>query len=380
MGITFKNYLGLLIIAGALGIASCHSPSAVKTDNGSVDCRWTQSGGGPERAAYADVVSGTPQLEWKRRLGSALFFEPTISGGVIFAPAADKEIYLISSGNGDILSSLKIGNPVLASCPVDDSLIVVNSDGTELIALNWLTRKAVWKVEIRGKETEPAIYGDRIYWVGSYGALNCFSLSEGKRLWDTRLQQNIVVSPTACSLGVLVIDDGGEIKFFSADDGRLLWNFTAPSRIRNSPVISGDFLVYCTADGAVGKVRLQDGIAIWGQALRYPVMAPLACDGRGIFIGTNDNRLIRLDFESGAISWNLDIDGPVKAGACVAGDISIFASLNHTIYFVDKNTGDIVSRYETDGMVSSRPSVCDNRVFVAGEDKYLYCFRIAGEK
>ncbi len=105
-----------------------------------------------------------------------------------------------------------------------------------------------------------------------------------------------------------------------------------------------------------------------------------ASDGEGVFIGTNNRLIVRLDFYSGEVDWQKKIGGPIKAGPAVTGNSVIFVSIDHKVYFVDKISGDMRFIYETGGMLTTRPMICRDKVFVAAEDKNLYCFQLSKDE
>jgi outer membrane protein assembly factor BamB len=150
-------------------------------------------------------------------------------------------------------------------------------------------------------------------------------------------------------------------------------------RIRNPLEIVGDTALYCTTTGHIGALNMKDGSTIWDVEIGYDLITPPATDGDGIYIGTNNGRFLGLSFNSGQITWQKEIGSPIKAGATIFGDIVIFVGLNHKVYFVDKKDGTERSEFETRGMLSARPIVCSNRIYIVGEDKNLYCFQVAEE-
>ena len=70
----------------------------------------------------------------------------------------------------------------------------------------------------------------------------------------------------------------------------------------------------------------------------------------------------------------------MKAGPTLTDKLAIFVSIDYRAYFADKTKGDILYRFKAGGMLATRPLACDGRVYIAGEDKKLYCFDITGEK
>ncbi len=90
--------------------------------------------------------------------------------------------------------------------------------------------------------------------------------------------------------------------------------------------------------------------------------------------------MIKLDYDSGDIDWKLEAGGPIKTSPVLIDRFVVFVGLDHNAYFIDKTSGKIILAYETDGMITVRPVVCGDRVFIASEDNNLYCFQLKGEE
>lgn len=372
----------LSVLVGAVIAFSCSQPPAITLRPTPFDCDWSQAGGDESRAAFYDDSShhGDPHFLWKQQIKAPLVLEPSIQNGSIFLPATDKTIYVNSLNDGRQQGRLEIGLPIVAPCVVKDSLIAVNEFGRSLSIRNWITGQKIWGIELFGSDIEPLLYEGRLYWQDGKRLFHCFGFAEGKRIWEKALDYDFVVAPAACSLGLVVVASTGHIAMISLDDGHEHWRRGISNRIRNSPVISGDALYYCTVDGKVTKVNLADGSDAWETQLDSPSMAPQAADGEGVYFGASSGTLLKVGSQDGAILWRSQLDGPIRAGITILGKIVISTSLNHRVYFVDKNAGAIRFEYETEGMISARPVVCGNRVYVAGEDKNLYCFQVSDER
>ena len=201
----------------------------------------------------------------------------------------------------------------------------------------------------------------------------------GNGFGSKKLEYELVSAAAASSSGLIMAGTGPIIECLSTEDGKTIWRVDMEARLRNSPIIVGDTVLYCSVAGRIGALSMHDGSKIWEFDAGPDIISPLATDGKSVYAGTNNGRLIRLDFESGIVDWQLDIGSPVKAGATIFGDKVVFVSLNHKAYFVDKNDGTIKTEFETRGMLSARPIACSNRIFIAGEDKNLYCFQVTEE-
>jgi hypothetical protein len=374
----FSLLVSVFVLASFLTV--CHPPTPIFLHNAARLCVWNQGGGSAARNAFYDTdLSGYPTPLWRRSQDTPLIVDPTAGLGYLFIPTTKSKISVLSINDGARSREIRFKGPIPAPIGILDSFIVVNEDGHRMVIQNWVDDRRVWQVPLKGADFEPLLYNGRVYWQDGNGLFHCYEVIEGKRIWERELDYALV-SPAAASESSLVLAGSGPImECLSTEDGRSLWKIDMESRVRNSPEIIGDTIVYCTADGHVGELSLKDGSRIWDVDLGPSLIASPATDGEGIYLGTNEGRYMRLGFSSGQVTWQHEIDAPIKGGAAIFGNMVVFVSLNHTAYFVDKNDGTTRSEFETRGMLSTRPIACSDRIFIAGEDKYLYCFQVTGE-
>jgi outer membrane protein assembly factor BamB len=378
--IKIKHLVWFVLGLGGILILACGHPTPILLHDAEHICNWSQGGGSPARIAYVPTNAyGYPRALWRQPQETSLLVEPTAGLGFIFVPTTSSRIIILSYNDGTKFGEIKFKGPIPAPCGLIDSLIVVNEDGRRMVIENWVVNRRIWQVDLKGTDFEPLIFNKRVFWEDGGGMFHCYEVHEGKRIWEKKLDFKLESPAAACSLGVVVPGSGPIIECLSPEDGHMLWKVNMDARIRNALEIVGDTVLYCTVAGRVGTLNIRDGSKIWEVDAGPEIISPPATDGEGIYIGTNTGRLMRLNFETGQFDWQLNIDSPVKAGATIFGDLVVFVSLNHKAYFVDKRDGTIMTDFETRGMLSARPIACSNRIFIAGEDKNLYCFQVTEE-
>ncbi len=379
-----KLFLRSIIIPGielfALLLFACGHQAPILISKIENACSWSQGGSNATRTAYVPAnANGFPKPIWNRKQETPLLIEPTVGSGYLFIPTTNERISIVSYEDGSRYGRLRFKGPVSAPCGLVDSLIVVNEDGNRMVIDNWVVGRRIWQVELKGSDIEPLIHDKKVYWQDGTGNFQCYEVLEGKRIWEKKLEFRLVSPAAANDSCVVLAGDGPNIDCLSLQDGHRLWHVDMKGRIRNPIEIAGDTVLYCTADGHIGTLSLKDGSKIWDIDTGPEFIAPPATDGQGIYFGTNNGHFMKYSFNSGQQIWDKDIGSPIKAGATIFGDMVIFVSLNHRAYFVDKNDGTIKSEFTARGMLSVRPVACSNRIFIAGEDKNLYCFQVAAE-
>ena len=371
------------LVTGAAGLCllSCGPPKPINLEDFADYCtiisRHSPSAGLSETDTVRHII---PQLLWKRDLRYSIFLDPSINLGFLFIPVPDNKLYLISAKDGSDYAEIKFRGPIMAPVIVADSLAILNIGGKKLLVENWVTQKTIWEAELEGDFTKPSIVDGMLFWLDAMNYMRCFDVVEGKRIWDMKLSRPAYTVLEADSLGAVVFADDGLIECYDPKTGVRLWSFDAGTRIKSAPAVSGDRLILATVDGTVACLNMKNGELEWMREMRSAVLGSLAADAIGVYLGTNDRFLKKLDLLTGEVVWEIKTDGPIKAGPGLTDDLAIFASLDHKVYFVDKLTGKTVLAYETGGMLTTKPVVCGNRVFIAGEDEFLYCFGLQETK
>ncbi len=376
-----KKTFSLVILGGVIAAACGCGPSAPIVLKDRPDgCLWNHSGGSPERSSYSDIsFSQQPGLLWVRKFKYPLHIEPTGALGFLLISTPDNKLHVVSANNGDIYAEISFKEPVMAPVVISDSMAVLNIGGYRLMVENWVDRQQLWEADLNGAGGEPLVLGDKLIWLDGMGYLRCFDISQGKRIWDRKIDRTVSAPVSGSELGILIFPDDGVLECFDPRSGRLLWSFDTGARIRNAPVIVEDQVIFCSADGQAARVNLVSGQTVWYHDLKLPVYGPIASDGQGVYFGTNNRFIVRLDFETGDIVWKNRIAGPVKAGPALTEQMAVFTSIDFNVYFVDKASGLVKNKFKTDGMISTRPITCQNKIFVVGEDMNLYCFGLPEE-
>ena len=370
------KYLWLIILL--VSLYACAPPAPIRLDDNPYQCVWNQGGGSHFRASsIRDGDDGIPELRWIKKQRTPLLLEPTLACGILALPTTDNKLNFISLKTGVRVGFIKFRDFLASPCAIYDSLIVVNEGGEKLSVLNWVTGERQWSANIKYDDTEPLTINNRLIWQDGSRMLRCFVLGEGRRIWDKKLEFRLAAAPAADSQALIIIDRAGNIENVSLSSGSSIWVKNSDYRFRNAPIIVGNTIIVASSDGRISSIDLSDGTINWEVNIGYPLMAPLAADPGGIFYGTSQGKFGKINFLSGVKEWEFEINGPIKAGATILGNTVVFVSLNHRAYFVDKNDGSIRLEYEAQGMLTARPVACFNRVYIAGEDKNLYCFQVS---
>ncbi len=375
-----RDKISWLLVGGAI-IAGCGPPSPIILDESGLDGGLYQTREDFNQSSYVPISFSTgARLEWVKSFNQRLNVEPSAAFGTIMVPTVDHFLYLISGNSGLSIAKKKYKEAIIAPVVISDSTAAIIIEGNRLIVENWVLYQTKWEADLGSSFMAPLIVENKIYWHDGLNYVRCFNLEDGKRVWDRKLEDFCSAPLSGSAGGIFATSDLGVINCFNPISGDMVWSYDTGGRMRNAPIVVEKNLIFCTSEGIVYRLNSQNGMKIWETDLNSPVRASLAVDSEGVYIGTNNRYIYKLDYQTGDPVWNRKIGGPIKAGPIIMENLAVFVGIDYKVYFVDKNNGKIVFEYLTEGMLTTRPVACDGKVYIAGEDKNLYCFNITGDE
>jgi len=167
-------------------------------------------------------------------------------------------------------------------------------------------------------EMPPAVSRGRVVFGTHAGRVVAFRLTDGKRLWVTRLGTCIASSP-AVRGGVVYVgwagrapcsshkDEHGGVVALRLGTGRVLWRFHA-GNVESSPAIVGNGLFFSAfrnrQESRVYAMRLDPPRqVVWSFPIASKVASSPALVGRTIYVSAYNRRLYALNATSGHLLW-----------------------------------------------------------------------------
>jgi len=366
-------FLGLLFLTG------CGTPPALDIDPGSSRI-YPGYKGNISRNGFSDSGTAmTLQPLWKLEFKYPLFYSPAMVDDYVFQPGVDKKIHVIDVNMGVEVAEIKVRRPIGTTPELSDSFMAICEEGenSELLVINYVSGQLLWKAKTFKVSLSPVLYDNKIFWVDGRNRVNAARLKDGESIWSVTLGSGSDCGPVFCNEKLFVATRDGRIFCLDSESGELCWEVIGVGRTNSSPACLGNNLYFCMADGVVACYDCSDGSLVWQRSDLPRLFYSPAVDDVAVYYGTADGRFVKLDRFNGNVIWEHQADAPVRGTALITSAAAIFASLDHKIYVLDKGTGDVFSSYETAGMVSAAPVLADDRLFIAAQDKILYCFYMA---
>jgi len=315
---------------------------------------------------------------WQIKFRYPLFYSPSLAGNYIFQPGIDKKIHVIDINTGVEFAEIKLRRSIGATPELADSFMAICEEGesSELLVINYVSGKLIWSAKTYKLSLPPLLYDNKIFWVDGKNRINAFQIDNGEKIWSNKLVSGFDSGPVINDSLLFISTRDNHLYCFDINNGKKVWKIISVGRTNSSPACFDDRLYICGADGNISCYNCSDGKLNWQHADQPRIFYSPVVDEEGVYYGSGNGRFVKLDRLNGKLIWDLEIDSPIRGTALLTSKMAIFTSLDFTVYMLDKNNGNIIQSYIVDGMVSAAPVVFDNKLFIATQDKILYCFNM----
>ena len=225
----------------------------------------------------------------------------------------DKNSRLVWKKNYYTKSEKKL-DPILQFANNNQFLIVADNL-TKFYKLNLDTGDIIWsKKNSAPFNSQIKIYKDRFFVVDFTNTLRCFSLKNGKELWNFQTETPLIRSQKKLSMviieGVIYFNNSlGDISAVDLNNGTLLWQLPTQSNLIFESAFS---------------LETSDIIA----------------DENSLFFSNNKNQFFSIDIKSGSFNWETNVNSNIRP--TLVENFLISVSLEGYLILIDKITGNII--------------------------------------
>jgi len=205
-------------------------------------------------------------------------------------------------------------NPILQFAN-DGNTLVVADNIAKYYALNLSNGKILWsKINQAPFNSQIKIYNNKFFIIDFSNTLRCFSLKDGKELWNIKTEKLLIRSQK--KLSMVIVNDLlyfknsiGDISAVDIDEGELLWQLTTQSSLINEENFTLE-----TSD--------------------------LVTDGRTLFFSNNRNQFFSIDLETASFNWENNVNSNLRP--ILIGNYIFTISLEGYLIIIEKNNGNIL--------------------------------------
>ena len=204
--------------------------------------------------------------------------------------------------------------PILQFANNKSSLIVADNI-TKYYALDLVSGELIWsKNNLAPFNSQIKIYEDKFFIIDFSNTLRCFSIKDGKELWNISTESSLIRSQKKLSMvivnGLLYFNNSlGDISAVDIQEGKLLWQLPTQNT-----------LIY----EAAFSLETSDLIA----------------DSKTLFFSNNKNQFISIDLETGSFNWKNKVNSSLRPS--LVGNYLFTISLEGYLFIIDKNNGNII--------------------------------------
>ena len=283
-------------------------------------------------------------------------------------------------------------NPILYFDSNNKTLVVADSIAI-YYAIDISNGKLIWKKNsIAPFNSQVKIFKDKFFVVDFENILRCFSIKNGKEIWNFKTEKSFIKSQQKLSLiinnnKVVFINTLGDISSIDIETGNLVWQIPTQSStiyenyftIKNSDLISANNTIYFSNNrNEFFAIDERNGAIKWKQNLNSN-LRPTFADGI-LFTVTLEGYLVAIDSRNGNVVRITNILSQIKnskkknvkpEGFIVTKD-KIYLSLNNgRLIVIDILNGKPSKIVKIDNEKISRPYVLNNNMYIVRDNAIL---------
>ena len=204
--------------------------------------------------------------------------------------------------------------PILQFANDGDTLVVADNIA-RYFALDIKSGDQLWsKNNLAPFNSQIKIYENKFFIIDYSNTLRCFSLKDGKELWNIKTENSLIKSQK--KLSMVIVNDLlyfknsiGDISAVDIKEGELLWQLPTQNRLIYESAFSLE-----TSD--------------------------LITDGKTLFFSNNKNQFFSIDLETGSFNWENKVNSSLRPS--LVGNYIFTISLEGYLIVIEKNSGNIL--------------------------------------
>jgi len=283
-------------------------------------------------------------------------------------------------------------NPILSFAKNGEKLIIADNI-TKYYALDIKTGDLLWsKYNSSPFNSQIKIYKNKFFIVDFNNVLRCFSVIDGKELWNVKASNTFIKSQK--KLSIIVVNNvlyfnnsSGDITAVDINNGNMLWQIPTQNStiyentflLRTSNMVANSkMIIFSNNQNEFYSISLNTGSLNWKQNINSSLQSSIINDL--IFSITNEGYLVIIDSKEGKIIRITDIFNLIKekkrnkiqpVGFIVAKE-NIYLTTDHgRLFVIDIITGKTKSILKIDNNKISKPFILNKNLFVIKDDSII---------
>ena len=290
-------------------------------------------------------------------------------------------------------------NPILYFA-ANDKILVVTDNFAKYYGINLTNGELLWSnTNSSPFNSQVKIYKNKFFAVDSENILRCFSLENGKEMWNFKTENSFIKSQQKLSLiinnnRVVFINTLGDVSSIDINNGKLFWQTPTQSSeiyensfsLQNSDlIVAKKGIFFSNNKNQFFALNEKTGVIEWKQKINsnlrptyvQGLIFTISLEGYLAVIDARNGNLVRMtnifgkmrNFEQKGLIADKKFIKPV--GFIVSKD-KIYTSLNNgKMIIIDILTGKPIEIVKIDNEKISRPYIFNNEMFVIRDNAIL---------
>ena len=221
--------------------------------------------------------------------------------------------------------------------------------------------KIKWKVNHYNKKEKKlppilkiAKVGNKLLITDNLAKLYLLDASNGKLIWKNEHKVFFISQIKVDRDRFYVLDASNIFTCYSLSNGKKIWEFKGETKLINSQqqtsvIINKENVIFNNSKGEIISLDKMSGNLNWltptieyGESLQSFLVknSDLVLDGNNIYFSNNKNSFFSLDVNLGFINWRQDISSELRP--VVIDNIILTISPKGYLYILEKNSGNII--------------------------------------
>ena len=271
--------------------------------------------------------------------------------------------------------------------------LIVADNIAKYYALDLTSGNLIWsKYNSAPFNSQIKIYDNKFFIIDFSNTLRCFSIKDGKELWNIKTENSLIRSQKKLSMvivnGLLYFNNSiGDISAVDIDKGELLWQLPTQSSLiyesafslETSDLVTDSYsLFFSNNKNKFFSIDLKAGIFNWENKVNSNIRPSLV--GNYLFTISIEGYLVVIEKNSGNIIRVSDVfkdfkknkRDKIKPVGFVIGLNKIYLSTdNGRLIVIDTATGKTTSILKIDNEKISRPFILDKNLFVVKDNAII---------
>jgi len=226
----------------------------------------------------------------------------------------------------------------------------INEDLKEIWEVNHYTKKE--------RKLNPILYfaqnEKNLIVVDNMSKFYSLNLNNGELVWSKSNQAPFNSNVKIYNDRFMAIDFDNVIRCFSIENGREIWNFkTEDSFIKSqkklSLAIKGEIVYFINSLGDITALNINDGSLVWQTPTQSNVIyqnafslenSDLVFSNNSIYFSNNKNEIFSIDSKSGIIQWKQNVNSSLRP--TIIENFIFSISEEGYVFVLDNKTGNIL--------------------------------------